>query len=428
MGFGKKADEAEERPRKKTGEEKKFVPTTKEQWKAINKRARKREESREKEKSQKREKEKSRKRFVKDVDTVRKQLAGTDDLTIRMFRDAFFEAIIKAVKENGGTPPAYHAFEELREVRDARFRFDLHLALARMSWMQHTRLIEVAVGQSVPTRDWTEAWHAVCRLAKHFLNIKIDKAGNERIKDREALDDWPIPERKRAVKLSDEEKVHKRDVPTRLERAKKMRKKKGKEDHMTLDMFEEDEKRRLKAARDKDDDEDERDDDEEEDKEDEEDEDEEEEKGKKSKKSKKNKKSEKSSDEEDDDEDEKDDDGDDEEDDEEDGDDEDDEPKRKKEKRKVSSKKSSKSDKKSKKSEKPEKKEKSEASSGSDTFKVAKKFKGGIKEEVQSLISAKGSTLEQVVAAAKKSKLDKSKDKIRAYLNWMAANGYLKRV
>ena len=426
MGFGKKTDDDDdERPkRKQVSDPKKFEPTTREQWKKISKRARKRDEARDQEKTAKKERAKNRKKHVKNADWIRGQLASADGLLdVRIFRSEFFEALIKAVKDNGGTPPAYHAFEELREVRDARFRFDLHLALARMSWMQHSRLIETAVGQPVPTRDWTEAWHAVCRIVAACFHIRVDNAGNERIKDRDALDDWPIPERKRAVKLSDEEKVHKRDVPHRLERAKKMRKKKGKEDRMTLDMFEEDEKRRLHAARDNDDEDEEEDDEEENEEEDEEvddeSDDEDDEEDKKSKKSKKSEKSKSDDDDEDEEEDEDDEDEDDE-----------DEPKRKKEKRKVSSKKSDKSEKKSKSSsKKPEKKEKEKTSaSGGDTFKTVKQFKTGIKAEVQKLIPAKGATLEQVVKAAKGAKLNKSAANIRAYLNWLAANGYLKRV
>ena len=427
MGFGKKTDDDDdERPkRKQVSDPKKFEPTTREQWKKISKRARKRDEARDQEKTAKKERAKNRKKHVKNADWIRGQLASADGLLdVRIFRSEFFEALIKAVKDNGGTPPAYHAFEELREVRDARFRFDLHLALARMSWMQHSRLIETAVGQPVPTRDWTEAWHAVCRIVAACFHIRVDNAGNERIKDRDALDDWPIPERKRAVKLSDEEKVHKRDVPHRLERAKKMRKKKGKEDRMTLDMFEEDEKRRLHAARDNDDEDEEEEDDEAEDEEedeeaDDESDDEDDEEDKKSKKSKKSEKSKSDDADEDEEEDEDDEDEDDE-----------DEPKRKKEKRKVSSKKSDKSEKKSKSSsKKPEKKEKEKTSaSGGDTFKTVKQFKTGIKAEVQKLIPAKGATLEQVVKAAKGAKLNKSAANIRAYLNWLAANGYLKRV
>jgi hypothetical protein len=404
MGFGKvKDNDEEERPRKNKAE-KEFEPTTKEQWKQISKKARQRDAERDSEKAQKREKERGRKRLVKDVDAVRKALAGTEPLDIRVFRTNFFEAIVKAIKENDGKLPAYHAFEESRAVRDARFRFDIHLALARMSWMQHTRLIEEAVGQTVPTRDWTEAWHAVCRLVAHCFSIRIDKAGNEKIKDLEALDEWPVPERKRSVSLSAEEKTHKKDVPHRLERAKSMKRKKGKEDSMTLDMFEEDERRRLKAARSDEDEEEEEEEDEEEDDDDEESDDEDDEDEKKGKKSKKSKTKKSKSEDEDDDE-----------------DDEDEKPS-KKERKKVSSKKSS------KKSGKSEKKEPRESSGGDSTFKVTKKFKGGIKEEVQGLIPAKGATLEQVVKAAKAKKIDKTAKHIRSYLNWLAANGYLKRV
>jgi hypothetical protein len=405
MGFGKKDDE--ESPRSD-----KFEATTKEQWKQITKRARKHDEEREADKAEKREKEKKRKRVVRNVDAIRAALAGSDTLDVRIFRDAFFEGLVKAIKENGGDPPAYHAFEELREVRDARFRFDLHLALARMSWMQHTRLIETAVGQAVPTRDWTEAWHAVCKIIKACFDIRIDKAGNERIKDRDALDDWPIPERKRAVKLSDEEQTHKRDVPKRLERASKMRKRKGKEGNMTLDMFEEDEKRRLLAARDDEDDDEEGD--EEEDEEEDEDEESDDEDDEEDKKSKKSKKSKSEDDEDEDDED----------------DNEDETPRKRKKESKVSSKKKSdKSDKKDKKAKKEKvEKKSSSTSSGGDTFKTIKSFKTGIKAEVQKLIPAKGATLEQVVKAAKGAKLNKSANNIRSYLNWLAANGYLKRI
>lgn len=421
MGFGKQKDE-EEKP-KKPVEEKKFVPTTKEQWKKISKSARKRDAEREDEKSRKREREKSKKRLVKDVDGVRKALDEGVPLDIRLFRVNFFEAMVKAIKENEGRLPAYHAFEEQREVRDARFRFDLHMALARMSWMQHTRLIETAVGQSVPTRDWTEAWHAVCQLVKQCFDIRIDKAGNERIRDLEALDEWPVPERKRPVSLSAEEKAHKKDVPERVERGKKMKRKKtkGKEDNMTLDMFEEDEKRRLLAKKNEDedderDDEDEEEDEEEDDESDEEDDEEEDKKSKKSK-SKKSKKSKSKDDDEEDEEDE----------DEEDEDEDEDRPSKKERKKVSKGKKSDKSEKKSKKS-KSEKPEKASSSGSGDTFKVVKKFKGGIKEEVQALIKSSGSTLDQVVSAARKAKLDKSAAKIKNYLGWLAANGYCKRV
>jgi hypothetical protein len=409
MGFGKVTEE--ERPVKQR-EDKKFEATTKKQWKEISKRARKRDAERDEEKSRKREKERGKRRLVKDVDGVRKALADGVPLEIRLFRSNFFEAMVKAIKENNGRPPAYHAFEELRAVRDARFRFQMHMALARMSWLQHTRLIETAVGQSVPTRDWTEAWHAVCQLIKQFFDIRIDKAGNERIKDLEALDEWPIPERKRSVSLNAEEKAHKKDVPHRLERAKEMKRKKGKEDTMTLDMFEEDEKRRLHAKDDEEDEDEEEEDEDEEEESDEEDDEEEDDKKSKKSKSKKSKSKDEDDEEDEDEEDE-----------------EDEDRPSKKERKKVSSKKSDKSEKKSKKSkkEKPEKKAEKSASGG-EKFKVVKKFKGGIKEEVQALIGSSGSTLEQVVKAAKAKKLDKPVKNIRNYLNWMTANGYLKRV
>lgn len=434
MGFGNKKEKEKSVKDKVREAEKentqKFVPTTKEEWKRISKRARKHDEERDERRARK--KEKGKKRLPKTIDHARNALTtgGYQDDEIKIYRQNFFEALVKMLKDRDLKVPQYHAFEENRRVRDGRFIYDMNYALSRLSWWEHSQLIATATDLPIPTRDWSEAWHMVQSIIHRCFKIKTTYLGNQLIKDLEALEDWPMPFKKRKVDLTTEEKVSKNAVLDNDHREKRLGKRI--KDGKTLDMFDEDEKKRLKMRAREDDDEEE--DEEEDDRDDEEDEDEEDEKPRK--KGKKSRKKARDSDDEDDDGDDGDeeDDSDDDEDDEDDGDDDDDGEKSSKRKSKKERKRVAVKDKASKKADKKaakaEKKDKSEKPARGDdvTYKVTKKFKGGVKEEVQAVIKSSGSTFDQIASAAKKAGIDKGKDKIRAYLNWLAANGYVKKV
>lgn len=188
-----------------------FVPSTNKELKQYERNARDAEVRRAKEKAAR-----------KDVDRRVRKLPGRQreviialqqNEQVRVLKPQFFDALIATCKDNDMRPPAYCEYMQPREA-DGQFMFDMQAILSRMSWMQLQKLTDIGLGFPVPVASWVEAFRNVLQLVisafdvRNYLSQKKETQQTEKIHDREALDEWPIPGRKR--KSKDHETVKER--------------------------------------------------------------------------------------------------------------------------------------------------------------------------------------------------------------------------
>jgi len=105
----------------------------------------------------------------------------------------------ETVKENESKLPRYKEYLPRKDA-DAEFVLAINTLLARMSWIQLSKLVCAAVGCPVVTKEYTEAYnfaaHALLRLV---LGVR-DEKGVYRVTDLDALKMWPVESRKRPSK------------------------------------------------------------------------------------------------------------------------------------------------------------------------------------------------------------------------------------
>lgn len=347
---------------------------------------------------------------------------------MKVLRPQFFDGLIKMIKESGHKPPAYCFYLKERKA-DAKFMFDMQSALARLSWMQLSQLIAIGLGRPVATREYIEAFDFTVLLVVWALNVRnylngTKDSGSVRIKDREALDEWPVSRSRKSKKATTEEdedmdpKEQKASLQAMA--AKSRDKDKDDEDEEDEDDEDEDEdekpkkgkkKKAKKKGKAKDDDEDDEDEDEDDEDEDEDEDDDEDEKPKKGKGKggrfgKKKSKSKDDDDDEDEDED----------------DEEDDKSSRRKSK---GSKKESSVKKSSKKSaEKGEAKAAVKIGDSTTVSFLKKRPGGGPKSDLIKMIPKKGIKVKALLATAKEEGLNTGK--VKKWLPLFVKRGFIK--
>ncbi len=199
MGFGKaNAEKA-----------KGFVPSTDADLKRYRKAGRKAQETKKNGKRKLKEKRATGKRAV-DGEAAIELLEK--HLPVRIYRTEMFERMISCFKDADVKPPAYRDYLEARDA-DAQFMFDMQAALSRLSWHHLARIVGAALRVPVPMRHWSEAYHWCVILVvqafdvQDYLDRKKSFKGDTKIKDRDALDEWPIPAMQRRPKGAKEEKM-----------------------------------------------------------------------------------------------------------------------------------------------------------------------------------------------------------------------------
>lgn len=345
--------------------------------------------------------------------------------------------------------PRYEAFEKPK-LADSNFVFDVQSLLANFSWKELSELINAAAGEEIQTKTYSEAFHTAQAVMHQALGIEIDSTGARyRLKDRETtLEEWEIEVVERKLKMSkkpigDDEDDVKKKVKARAADADEGEEADDEEEESAeeeeSDDEEEDEKpakkkkvaakSKKKKSADAESDEDEEQEDSEDDdgdaddEEESDDEDEDEKPVKKKKPAKK--KAAKDDDDEEEEESEDDEDDEEEEDDSDEDEDGDDQPKAKRKgKKAVASKSKEKVKEKSAKAAKKPAAAARARRNADAVYKVKKKFAGGVREQCQSVIPAKGATVEAIGAAMKK-KFSVDPKKARNYVSWLTANGYL---
>lgn len=182
------------------------MPTTKKELRQIEKRARARDAERSTERAKKAT-EGMRGKYPAGWRNIREYLL--QNRKVKVFRPQFFDLLIEYIKDNGEKPPAYNLWETKQDA-DASFRYDMQCCVARMSWMQCAKLVHVGVGVPIPTRDQSEAWHCLMQVLFSAFDIVEDvedENGKQHwvtIKNRDALDEWPIMPRKRKSNKEDD--------------------------------------------------------------------------------------------------------------------------------------------------------------------------------------------------------------------------------
>jgi len=182
----------------------KFVPTTPKELRAIEKRAKEREKA----KREKPEEPRSKHRWPRGATAIRAALAQRQPVFIR--RGEMFDTLVDMCKTAGMKPPAYRLYEKTKDA-DASFMFDLQQVLARLNWRQLAEVVDKAVGVPVPSRTFSDAfWFAMQVIVQAFEveNYLESKKGEQtwiKINDRDALEQWPIPGRKRKSSSDNEE-------------------------------------------------------------------------------------------------------------------------------------------------------------------------------------------------------------------------------
>lgn len=389
--------------------------------------------------------------------------------TFPILKQNFIDAFTEACKETKQEVPQYHEYMERKEA-DARFTYEVQCVMARLSWTDLSKMVNAAVGCPVITREFTEVFNYAVHIMLHMVLGVGEKKGAYRLQTLDALDDWPVPNRKRPKKedrvmpakskkradkddeeldeIEEEEEEgeeEEEETPRKKGKAKASKKSKDddedeeEEDSDDEDEEEEDEKPAKKGKGKKDEEEDEeeesdeeedeeeedekpakkkakgkksKDDDEDEDEEEESDEDEEEddeEDEKPAKKGKKSKSSKKAKESEEDDEEEA------EEEESEEDDDEDDKPKKSRKEKEVKGKKGKVNGKKKVEAKEPT------------VYKIKKPFKGGgVRAQAMEVIPKSGATMEQIASAAKK-KHKIPENKIKGYISWLARNNFLSK-
>ena len=187
------------------GKRPEFTPSTGKDLDRIRKGAAKRDAA----KREKAEEPRAKHKWPKGTVAIREALQERGH--VRIFRAQLFDALLEACKATGQKPPAYRLYEKERDA-DASFMFDMQQVLARLNWRQLMALVDAAVGVPVPSRTFSSAfWFSMQVLVQAFevenyLESKKGKTSWVTIKDRDALDQWPIPGRKRKSSNDNEEK------------------------------------------------------------------------------------------------------------------------------------------------------------------------------------------------------------------------------
>lgn len=424
------------------GNNKAFVPTTKEELRKIRKRAAKRDKERS-------ESKKSKSARKGNVGNLRQRiLDGDKDLTI--FSENLFATFVSYCKESNLRLPRYRRYMESKDA-DTQFMFDVNTALCRLSWKKlHDLTLAGLVAHDGPsglsTANWTEAFH----FAQHVMYLAlhaVEKKGVLRLTDRSVLDDWPVDDMKRPSKEDrmkpdyydssykmlakrddedadvdeeedeDEADDEEEEDDEEDEKPAKSRKKKAKGSKKKASSDDEDEEEEDDDEEEEDDDDGEDEDDEESEDDDDDEDEEDDEKPVKKAKSSKKKSSKKEEDEDEEDEDE------DEDDDSETTDEEDEDVK--KPKKKAAKKSGSKAATKKTVSKKTEKVEREELSDSTTVVKGKARERGGKKSDYLKLIPKAGIKVKALVAQAVK-ELGLNQAKAKKWLGDLHAVGYIK--
>lgn len=109
------------------------------------------------------------------------------------------DKFVEFCKDVGIKVPRYHEYLPRKDA-DARFLFEINIALSRMSWIQLSQLTSIAVSHPVVSRDHTEAYrfaaHALITLTLGFA----EEDGTARLTDLSVLKLWPVETMKRPSK------------------------------------------------------------------------------------------------------------------------------------------------------------------------------------------------------------------------------------
>ena len=187
------------------------MPSTRKELRDIEKRARKADQERSSEHATRRESRKLDSKRPRGAIEIREALIHNKP-RVRVFKSALFETFIEQCKLKDLSPPAYRLYEKQEEA-DARFMFDIQTCMARLNWLQLSRIVDAGVGVPIPISSITEAFHHALRLMVYafdvarYLESPFDNEAYLRgeggldtsveIQDRDALEEWPISARKR---------------------------------------------------------------------------------------------------------------------------------------------------------------------------------------------------------------------------------------
>lgn len=200
MGFNKIAA-------KSSNGGKEFKPTTPRELKEIARRAREKQRAKKEEKEDDKEERKQKKKLPRGAEAVK--LALEQNQKVRTFNPQLFEKFLEHVHMLDLKKPAYRMYVPTKE-RDATFMYEIQVCLAKMSWQQLGQLIGVGVDAPVPTKSWTDAFHKALNVmisAFDVVDYLQSGKGSDycKIKDREALDAWPVSVRQRRSGSTNEE-------------------------------------------------------------------------------------------------------------------------------------------------------------------------------------------------------------------------------
>ena len=189
--------------------DKAFKPSTSEDLKNYKRRAREKKKAKrsEEEKEDLKSDRKVKRKLPRGTEAVK--MALEQNQRVRTFNPQLFEKFLEHVKMLELSKPAYKLYIR-KDQRDAAFMYEIQVCLAKMNWQQLTQLISIGTDTPIPTKSWTDAFHKALNVMISAFDV-VDylqtskKDDYCRIRDREALDAWPVNVRQRRSGSTNEE-------------------------------------------------------------------------------------------------------------------------------------------------------------------------------------------------------------------------------
>jgi len=212
MGFNKAKRAAAERASEPKRDADGFRPSTKEDLKKYHKAGKKRLDER---KARKEGRSKGKKLLAGQTKSAKYRELMEKHEHFEVLTENVFRSFEEFCKENGSKVPKYRSYLPRKEA-DTRFIFEVQECLARMTWIQLSKLISEAVNAPIVSKEFSEAFNFAAHVVLRLSLGMVEKSGNVKLADLSVLDHWPAVTLKRPDK-EDRMSKKKREVEEELD-------------------------------------------------------------------------------------------------------------------------------------------------------------------------------------------------------------------